>query len=295
MGVEDIRRFKQLMNEGASFATWREPVAERLFSNVATNLLHGVSMQQLGDLHFDHHGGQVQPHASAEWSDVVVLYLGDEAVNILAKVDGREFSLRAEPGTILLGPENAHLLHSAAVPVAWLRVRRSPRPFFDYNCATWIRHHFVAQHGSETERKFLRANTRHPALWHTFIWSFLGVLWSALAMMPLAWRALVYIEGRFNAGAPITAGTSVSSDLASSLTANDDETKVLWSGAVAQTQSSSAMTATTLPTLLVAGSRRALRKQQLPTIREENCGVGSIHGVHEQVTTGSKYDSFSEP
>jgi hypothetical protein len=188
-------RLQLLLEEGTSSVTRWEPAVRRLYADIAHVLPSGISVRQFGDVHLDAHAVQMRPHASIDFGQLLVVYLGKETVNLTARFeDGTIVSLAARPRNVLLLPQRAQLFHSHAVPLAWLRILPLPRSIINFYGATWIQHHFVSPHRSKAEIDFLRAHTRHPVFWHAFVWSFFGMLFSVLAMMPLAWRILTSID-----------------------------------------------------------------------------------------------------
>eukprot|EP00443_Scrippsiella_acuminata_P131491 CAMPEP_0115662732 /NCGR_PEP_ID=MMETSP0272-20121206/47474_1 /TAXON_ID=71861 /ORGANISM="Scrippsiella trochoidea, Strain CCMP3099" /LENGTH=336 /DNA_ID=CAMNT_0003101053 /DNA_START=125 /DNA_END=1136 /DNA_ORIENTATION=- len=95
--------------------------------------------------------------------------------------------------SLVVIPEGGQLVHSTPHAVAWLHFRRhgvSDRSVFDYYFVAWARANFVAPYDTERQRKLFSSFTKFPRFWHGFLWSFIGMLLTMFACLPLAWRAI---------------------------------------------------------------------------------------------------------
>eukprot|EP00928_Gymnodinium_smaydae_P010786 TRINITY_DN14064_c0_g3_i3.p1 TRINITY_DN14064_c0_g3~~TRINITY_DN14064_c0_g3_i3.p1 ORF type:complete len:252 (+),score=45.37 TRINITY_DN14064_c0_g3_i3:152-907(+) len=199
--TDDLNSLRSLARHGTSFATWWEPAAGRLLNRVADRF--DIGERYLEDIAFSSALREVVSNGnSQDWDAVVVMYLGEERINVSLIPRDAAGSWASPPSSVLPGVallafDGEGFKTDSAEMMLWVRVRRrdvAPRSLFNFYVATWVRHHFVAPRRNGMEQKFLSSHTRHPVFWHNFIWSFIGVFCSVLSILPVAWQAVVLYE-----------------------------------------------------------------------------------------------------
>eukprot|EP00928_Gymnodinium_smaydae_P010784 TRINITY_DN14064_c0_g3_i1.p1 TRINITY_DN14064_c0_g3~~TRINITY_DN14064_c0_g3_i1.p1 ORF type:complete len:313 (+),score=49.85 TRINITY_DN14064_c0_g3_i1:152-1090(+) len=205
--TDDLNSLRSLARHGTSFATWWEPAAGRLLNRVADRF--DIGERYLEDIAFSSALREVVSNGnSQDWDAVVVMYLGEERINVSLIPRDAAGSWASPPSSVLPGVallafDGEGFKTDSAEMMLWVRVRRrdvAPRSLFNFYVATWVRHHFVAPRRNGMEQKFLSSHTRHPVFWHNFIWSFIGVFCSVLSILPVAWQAVVLYEVRASNG-----------------------------------------------------------------------------------------------
>jgi len=218
---DDVHQLRELLDSGEAVACcgfWRHGAAARLQRQVASELR--LPMRRLGDVHLSNSSSKItsSTNGSGAWGAVAVLYLDEApaattAVAPLARAvlerapaafgqhvpagAGGTMYIDAMPGTLVMVPDGDELLHHAPRRVAWLHIRRegySQLSPFDYFFVAWVRANFVAPYDTEAQRKIFGSFTRYPRYWHGFIWSFIGMFLTVFACLPLAWRAMHFVE-----------------------------------------------------------------------------------------------------
>jgi len=216
MDEVDVHQLRELLDGGEAVACcgfWRNRAASQLQRRVASELR--IPMRRLGDVHLSNSSSKItsSTNGSGAWGAVAVLYLDESPVDVVAPLaravlerapaarvgaaGGGTMYIDATPGTLVMVPDGDELLHHAPRRVAWLHIRReghSQLNLFDYYFVAWVRANFVAPYDTEAQRRLFGSFTRYPRYWHGFLWSFIGMFLTVFACLPLAWRAMHFVE-----------------------------------------------------------------------------------------------------
>eukprot|EP00443_Scrippsiella_acuminata_P044893 CAMPEP_0115271870 /NCGR_PEP_ID=MMETSP0270-20121206/54329_1 /TAXON_ID=71861 /ORGANISM="Scrippsiella trochoidea, Strain CCMP3099" /LENGTH=340 /DNA_ID=CAMNT_0002688257 /DNA_START=119 /DNA_END=1141 /DNA_ORIENTATION=+ len=196
----DAQEFREAFHAGQSIICcghWRTPAASRLQQRIASEL--GIPIRRLGDVHLSNTSSRIVSSTTPKglWGAVAVVYLESPGTPraSLRNLDGTVTSHieNATALSLVVIPEGGQLVHSTPHAVAWLHFRRhgvSDRSVFDYYFVAWARANFVAPYDTERQRKLFSSFTKFPRFWHGFLWSFIGMLLTMFACLPLAWRAI---------------------------------------------------------------------------------------------------------